>query len=284
MQPSNLPDVSVVGRGRQPILTLDDWFAHAPPAGGCKQWVDGYSAKEQAKAWTRTKSPAVPVEILAALRDADIDDLQSLTAYPEHETPLDRLARGGKGNRNHDLLAIVTRANGDTVAIGIEAKACEGFDGLVGARARVPAPSRQPQRANLLSRALFGRDVCDVSTRAVLDPDLAAHGYQLWTAAVGTLIEAAEHSAAIAVLIVHQFVPQPPDGRPVGDRRNWEAALANNDKALASFIGALTGGGGPALSHRTEFVPAGIELRVRKAVAPLAAPIATAACDDPAAA
>jgi hypothetical protein len=33
-----------------------------PPAGGSKQWVDGYSATEQAKAWLRTGVPAIPSE------------------------------------------------------------------------------------------------------------------------------------------------------------------------------------------------------------------------------
>jgi hypothetical protein len=32
------------------IHTVDDWFRLAPPAGGARQWVDGKSAKELAKA------------------------------------------------------------------------------------------------------------------------------------------------------------------------------------------------------------------------------------------
>lgn len=206
---ADTPEVVVLGRDNAPILGIDDWFSHAPPAGGAKQWVDGYSAKEQAKAWMRNGAPTVPAEILAALRDAGVDDLESLIAYPEHETLLDRFGRGRKGNRNHDLLAIAKRASGGTVVIGIEAKACEDFDGVIAAHAIVPAPSKKPHRANLLLRALFGRDACDVDTRTVVDADLAAHAYQLWTATVGTLIEAAKHEAQLAILIVHQFTPDP---------------------------------------------------------------------------
>lgn len=265
------PEVILVGRDNQQILTMDDWLAHAPPVGGDKQWVDGYSAKEQAKAWLRDGPPAVPAEILDALLDAGVDDLESLTAYPEHETPLDAFGRGRKGNRNHDLLGIGKRTNGETVVIGIEAKACEGFDGVVASRASVPSPSKKPHRANLMARALFGRDVCDVDTGAVLDAELATHGYQLWTAAVGTLIEAAKHEAQLAVLIVHQFMPNPDRSIPAGDRRHWPTKLAANDKALNTFVKALTTTG-EATSQATEFVPAGITLRIRKALAPLAMP------------
>jgi hypothetical protein len=41
-----------------------------------------------------------------------------------------------------------------TTAIGIEAKACEGFDGTVGDRAGAAAPSKKRARCNLLARAL----------------------------------------------------------------------------------------------------------------------------------
>ena len=230
VNPAGSPTVVVIGRDEKPILSLDDWFVHAPPAGGRKQWVDGYSAKEQAKAWMRDGSPAVPAEILVALEAAGMDDLEALTAYPEHETPLDRFGRGGTGNRNHDVFAVARCAGGQTVVIGIEAKACENFDGIVATRAAALAPSKRPHRANLLSRALFGRDVCDAETGAILAPDLAAHGYQLWTAAVGTLIEAAGHGAGLAVLIVHQFAPHPPGEISPGDERDWPTALANNDR------------------------------------------------------
>lgn len=277
MQGAAKPEVVVIGHDKQPIHCLDDWFPHAPPAGGCDQWVDGYSAKEQAKAWMRHGSPAVPAEILVALRDVGVDDLESVTAYPEHETPLDNFGRGGKGNRNHDVLAVAKRTSGETVVIGIEAKACEQFDGIVATRAMAPAPSKKPHRANLLSRALFGRDVCDIDTRTVVDADHAAHGYQLWTAAVGTLIEAARHEATLAVLLVHQFAPDPSAGPVPGDRRRWAAALTSNEKAFSSFVAALTATG-EATSQPTEFVREGIVLRVGKALAPLAPPTETADC------
>ena len=116
--------------------------------------------------------------------------------------------------------------------------------------------------------ALFGRDVCDAETSTVVAPDLAGHGYQLWTAAIGTLIEAGNYDATLAILVVHQFVPTPASPVQTGDRRNWPAALADNDAALTTFIAAL-GGFGAARSHPTAFVCGGIELRVAKAQATL---------------
>jgi hypothetical protein len=271
------PHVAIVGRDGKPIKSLRDWFQHAPPAGSRRQWVDGYSAKESAKAWLcRQGHPAVPAEILAALRAAGTSDIQSMIVRPELETRLDGFGPRGKGNRNHDVLAIGTRSTGGKVVIGIEAKACEDFDGVVGTRAVTSGRSNKPARLNLLSRALFGQDVCDVEKRVVLNADLASHGYQLWTAAVGTLIEADKHQAEMAVFIVHQFFPDPLDAPPPGDRRDWATALANNDEAFTSFVAALAEG--DATSHKTEFVRGGIPLRVHKAIGPLG-PAANAITD-----
>ena len=111
----------------------------------------------------------------------------------------------------------------------------------------------------------------------VLDADLASHGYQLWTATVGTLIEAAKHGAEVAILVVHQFALETSGERSGSDRRDWAKALSDNDYALASFVATLTTTG-EATSYATEFVPEGIALRVRKALRQLAPPAETADC------
>lgn len=276
MTASDVPQVVISGRDSETIGCLDGWYAHARPAGGWRQWVDGHSAKEQANAWLRDGSPAVPAEILAALEEVGVADVLSVTAYPEHETPLDRFGRGGRGNRNHDVLMIARRRSGATVVVGIEAKACEDFDGVVATRIAAAPPSNQPHRANLLARALFGRDVCDLDTGSVLSPDLAAAGYQLWTAAVGTLIEAAKHDVALAIVIVHQFAPDPASAVRPGDRRNWRGALADNNAALTTFAAAVEAAGG--VSRSTEFVRAGIQIRIAKALAPLATDTTVGLC------
>jgi hypothetical protein len=104
-------------------------------------WKDGYSAKEQAKAWLRPGKPAVPVELWSALGEL-ADDVDEVYGRPEHATRLDNYARA----RQHDLLACGRRDGATALVIGIEAKAREDFDGTVGDRAAAPAPSNKRAR------------------------------------------------------------------------------------------------------------------------------------------
>jgi hypothetical protein len=222
------------------------------------QWRDGYSAKEQAKAWLRPGRPAVPQELWDALGDlvADVDELY---ARPEHQTRLDNFSR----KRQHDLFACARQRGSTTVVLGIEAKACEGFDGTVGDRASSGPPSDKRARCNLLARTLFGRDVIDEDTGEILDPALAGHGYQLWAAAVGTLIEAQERKVDDVVLIIHQFRPDDLYAAELaGDGRNWRAALAANQAMFDTFAAAFASAG--TQSHATEFVRPGTRLEVIK--------------------
>jgi hypothetical protein len=251
-----LPAVRIFGTDKDEITSLDAWFAHAPPEGGLAQWRDGYSAKEQAKAWLRPSRPAVPEEWWQAVGDllAATDEIYS---RPEHQTRLDRYS----GPRHHDLLACGRRDGTMTSVIGVEAKACEGFDGTVADRRTAAAPSNKRARCNLLARALFGRPVIEETTGELLDEELGSHGYQLWTAAVGTLIEAQSRGALDVVLVVHQFRPaDSAAARLTGDARDWDAALTANTAAISVFTGALAEAGG--VSHQTEFVAAGTRLSV----------------------
>lgn len=242
------------GPDRQEISDLSSWFRHAPPEKGEAQWRDGYSAKEQAKAWLRSGSPAVPEEMWSALAPRVTTEVDEVYGRPEHTTRLDRFSRA----RQHDLFACARSAGETVLVVGVEAKACETFDGLVADRATAAPPSRKRARCNLLSRALFGREVLDERTGAILDAGLGRHGYQLWTAAVGTIIEAQERGQDRAVLVVHQFLPRD----PAGDSRNWPAALASNAAAFDAFVADLAATGG--ISHRTEFVEPGTKLEVVK--------------------
>jgi hypothetical protein len=253
-----LPSVRLFGTDKEEITSLESWFSHAPPEGGLAQWRDGYSAKEQAKAWLRPGRPAVPEEWLQAIGDL-LEEIDDVYGRPEHETRLDRFS----GPRHHDLLACGRVAGAMTSVIGVEAKACEGFDGTVAERRSAAAPSKKRARCNLLARALFGGPVIDECSGELLDEELARHGYQLWTAAVGTLIEAQRRGAAIAVLVVHQFRPADAGAaRLGGDTRDWDSALSANKAAISAFTDALEDAGGT--SHSTEFVEAGTRLSVVK--------------------
>jgi hypothetical protein len=253
------PTVRLFGRDREEIHDLDSWFAHAPPEKGMAQWRDGYSAKEQAKAWLRSGSPAVPEELWSTLEPLVAGEVDEVYARPEHTTRLDRFRR----SRQHDLFACARRAGQTELVVGVEAKACESFDGVVADRASAAPPSNKRARCNLLSRALFERDVIDERTGAILDERLGRHGYQLWTAAVGTIIEAQRRGQGRALLVVHQFVPRDLTlAARADDARDWPSALTANAQALDAFVADLQAAG--ATSHQTEFVQRGTTLDVVK--------------------
>jgi hypothetical protein len=253
-----LPNVRLFGPDRGEIVDLPSWFAYAPPGKGPAQWKDGYSAKEQAKSWLRPGRPAAPQELWDELGDLTAD-VAEIYARPEHATRLDDFPR----KRQHDLFACARNRGVTKVVIGVEAKACEGFDGTVADRAPAGGRSRKRNRCNLLSCALFGREVIEETTGEILDAELAGHGYQLWTAAVGTLIEAQTRKIDAVVLIVHQFMPSDLDAaRRAGDTRDWKTALAANQHAVHTFVSALAATG--ARSHETEFVRPGTKLNVIK--------------------
>jgi hypothetical protein len=258
-----LPNVRLFGTDREEIHDLPSWLAHAAPEKGEAQWKDGYSAKEQAKAWLRPGDPAVPEELWAALAPF-AEGVDEIYGRPEHQTRLDGYGRA----RQHDLFACA-RSEGQTkVVIGVEAKACEDFGGIVADRAAHGPPSNRRARCNLLSRALFGREVMDEATGEILDSELATHGYQLWTAAVGSIIEAQQRQIGDVVLIVHQFAPRDLDAaKTAGDRRHWRTALEANGASFDSFVSALVAAG--AQSHETDLVRPGSALNVIKVHSPI---------------
>jgi hypothetical protein len=252
------PIARLFGPDKSEIVDPDSWRDHAPPEGGRARWKDGYSAKEQAKAWFRPGSPAVPGELWSAMSDLVAGGADEIYARPEHTTKLDGYGRA----RQHDLFACVRRNKETVLVVGVEAKACESFDGIVEDRGAAAAPSNKRARCNLLSRALFGREVLDEETGAILDERLARHGYQLWTAAVGTIIEAQERRVDDALLLVQQFVPRDIADVPGGDTRAWSSALTANRQAFDAFAEDLHASG--ATSHETEFVKSGTRLHVAK--------------------
>jgi hypothetical protein len=256
--PSGNPAVSIVGGGGESIGTLEEWLEYAGPERGLAQWRDGYSAKEQAKAWLSSGSPAAPEEWWDAVSEL-VGDADTLIAQPEHETRFDRFARA----RQHDLLAEVRRCDETVAVVGVEAKACEPFDGQVADRGIAAPPSKQRPRCNLMAQALFGRPVFNEDDGTVLDKELAGHGYQLWTAAVGSIVEAQSRGLSQAILVLHQL--QPADvagGYADDDARDWPRALQENQAAVERFRGALEDAGGH--TFETRFVAAGTRLTVVK--------------------
>ncbi len=160
-----MTSTSIQAEGAE-IVDERSWFELAPPEKGRAQWRDGYSAKEQALAWLRTGEIACPDELLGPLQELASRPIDELVGTPEKTTKLDNYGR----DRQHDLLLGASGEGEPLLVVGIEAKACERFDGLVAERASAEPPSKKRARCNLMSRELFGRLVFDEGTGEILDP------------------------------------------------------------------------------------------------------------------
>jgi hypothetical protein len=187
---------------------------------GDRQWVDGRSAKELARAWVGSGTPVVPAALTALLDSCELTrGFVCDEAFPEHVTRLDDF-RGE--HRNHDLLVIGSTGGGPTV-IGVEGKNDEVFGDIVGEYHAVKSAS--DVRSNVPAR------IEQLVSALVADGMLTAAPlrYQLLTASMGTLIEASARGANQAVVVVHTFRSN--DSKP--DK------LAQNAADYAAFVRAF---------------------------------------------
>lgn len=244
-----------ISRSGTEIRSLDEWHAAMPPRLRERQWKDGRSAKELARAWAGTGHVQVPDEVVRLLEtDSEFTGTELLEAYPEAAVALDDF----RGNtRNADLL-IVGRRSGEPVVIAVEAKADESFGPSVGeylAAKQATERSNAPARIRQLSSALFGADPAEIQELR----------YQLLHAAAGTLIAAEQHGARKALFLVHQFVAST-------DRRKVE----RNASDFEAFVRRLGWEGevgtgriaGPFRVPSGGKVPSGVELFIGKVQRP----------------
>lgn len=236
------------------IHSVDDWFHLAPPKGGTRQWRDGRSAKELAKAWFRGGTPAVPKELEALFKShLATHGLIIERGIPEMRTQLDDF-EGEK--RNHDLILLGHAGDVNTL-VAIEAKADEEFDQTIQQRLEktVGTSSNIPRRIDLLSRSIFGRPI---------DEELGQTRYQLLHGLAGTLIEAKNQGATQAVFVVHEFISD--KVAPENVDRN-AADFERFVRALSGWEGSPIGAGklvGPIRVPGGEFVPAAIPAFIGK--------------------
>lgn len=205
------------------IVSVDDWFAKAPPMRGEAHWKDDRSAKELARAWFRSGRASVPAELYHALAER-FGGFEVTVAKPEHVTRFDAFPGGA---RNHDLLLLLRRG-AEQVVVGIEGKAGESLDATVIAKYERAmrgrddgATTKLPERVLGLVEGLFGKRLGE-------HVGLGEVRYQLLTASAGTLVEAKAHGASSAVVLIHEF------GRPTR-----EGALSEAQVAIAGFISAF---------------------------------------------
>ena len=221
----------IMGPSAEVIDSVERWFELAPPKRGRDHWVDGKSAKELAKAWFRSGRGALPSELVALLaspmatRDAELT-----VALAERVTRFDGYGEG----RNHDLLLQMRRDDEAKIIVGIEAKVVERLDDTVIAKMdeakRIEGAGKHTnlqRRVEELVLALFGRTLADVR--------LGALRYQMLTAAAGTLVEAKDREAKLAVLVVHDLSANASD----------KNALTPTQMDVSDFVIALGGDGLP---------------------------------------
>ena len=69
---------------------------------GRGQWRNGYSAKEQAKAWLRSGRSAIPAELWSSISDLGPVGVDEVYGRPEHQTRLDRYSAGRAEQRDSE--------------------------------------------------------------------------------------------------------------------------------------------------------------------------------------
>lgn len=178
------------------IYSVEEWQHTCPPKGGDKQWKDGYSAKESAKAWFREGHLTLPREIGSLLESHEnFQRFRLGTVTPEVCTRLDEYRQG----RNADAIVTGT-SDGRRTLIAVEAKASESFGEEIETRFWSALDGTNvPERINGLAKAVFGRPVM------LIDAELGALRYQLLHALAATVIEAQERNADQALFAVHYF-------------------------------------------------------------------------------
>ncbi|MGI4831274.1 MAG: DUF6946 family protein [Janthinobacterium lividum] len=237
-----------IAKGNRTIQTLEEWFLHAPPEKGEKQWVDGRSAKEMARSWLGGESRQRLLNLLRPISGS----VTLESAEPECSVPFDEFS----GPRQCDL-AIQASSDRGGIVIHIEGKADEPFGALTGeaydaataanALRMGRRKSAVPRRIEGLSERLFGRN---------LDDAVRGLRYQLLYSAAAVLADAAERKSIAAVFVVQELHSPNLDSRKL--RRNvkdWEAFLrmfSEIDEQHLKLLETLIGPGTSLRTPRTD--------------------------------
>lgn len=172
-----------------PANSADDWQQLlAEPD---KQWRSGYSAKATAHAWQ--EADGFPTEVRAlfsSAEDINLRDVELLLAIPEHKVYFPPMQ--GHPSQN-DVFALAKAANGELVAIAVEAKVSEPFDRTVDEWFAEPTPGKAERLAFLKSKLRID------------DKPIGHIRYQLLHRLASALLEAERFNAKYAVLVIHSF-------------------------------------------------------------------------------
>jgi hypothetical protein len=188
---------TVTSRNGTPIADIETWQLEAAPAGGDRQWQDGRSAKELARAWVGGGTGPEDLATLLA-GDTRLKGLAVDSAVAEAQTAFDAYSGGVA---THDLL-IAGHCDTGPVRIGLEATADEPFGQTV---AEYESRARRDLDAGTNSNALKRvHGLIEDLTRVEAHSHNLGHlRYRLFTAVAGTLAAAKPGEAAI--FVVHEF-------------------------------------------------------------------------------
>lgn len=194
------------------ISRIEQWYNVAPPKGESLQWKPGRSAQEMARF---ALSNQFPKFIDSVLTEYGIKET-SFNCEPEAETPFEK-GMGTGGPRNHDLLMI-----GKNTVIGIEAKVSETFDKQIKDK-RNGASENMKRRLNTCLDFIY-------KDRPTNEDDLY---YQLFSATIGTVIEAKRHGFKNAIALFIVFVGD------VAKEAYYDEHVKTNNEAFAAFCKTL---------------------------------------------
>jgi hypothetical protein len=248
--------MQITGKDGNPIVSVDGWYAGAPPKGGAEHWVTGRSARELAVAWCGPEGACVPAEIEQLLRShADLEGVVIERALPERQIRFDDLP----GEPRNADLAIEARDGKGLVAITIEGKADESFDRPVTAvlqsavkRLAADEKTGAVRRVESLAEALLPQ-----WRNGLLH--LGDIRYQLLTGIAGTLAWAREIGATRAVFAIHEFVTA----------QTSDDKHAQNASDLNQFLERLTDGAITSLPQGTLVGPVRVSGNARIPCVPL---------------
>ena len=214
--------------------TLAEWLEHAAPKNPEKQWVEGRSAMEVARAWLANAPNAPPPEIGDLLGShGDFRNVVVEQVEPEARVSFD--TRRGEP-RIADLVLIGHDEFGPFVG-SVEAKADEPFGQRLSETVELAL-----ERAIANPRSAGVERVIELVRGLVppRQPETVSVGelrYQLLTGIAGSLALAAEHHAERAVFIIHVFETGMTSAR----------LLEGNAEDASQFVRRLSSGSVPSL-------------------------------------
>lgn len=169
------------------VKTVEDWKKHFPPAGGDKQWRDGYSAKEFAKIVIKND-----FEKKLRLVFGNGFKISPYEIYPERLSRFDEYG----GPRHHDL-ACCAELNGKRIVLCFEAKVNESLDKKL-------ENYRYKGSENQLSRC---DGLCDVFFGSKYEEKYKNVYFQILSSIAGTIAFAAENNVEDAYFVLFQIIP-----------------------------------------------------------------------------